>query len=115
MKPPESSGAPASEFSRCTIAFGISLALACVVDALLVVAKEKIPAVMTGLQKLTGHHWISHSGIVLALFVAVGWLLAQGNGGRGLVLPARRLIGVVVAGVVIGSLIIFGFYLTELL
>jgi len=44
--------------SKYTISFGLSLALTSVINALLVVAKEKIPAVMTGLQKLTGHHWV---------------------------------------------------------
>ena len=42
--------------SKYTVAFGCSLALASVANGLLVIAKEKIPAVMSGMQKLTGHH-----------------------------------------------------------
>ena len=97
--------------SRYTISFRLSLALASVANGLLVVAKEKIPAVMAGMQRLTGHHWVSHSVIVLGLFAALGWLFAQMNGGQGVRLTVNRLIVALVSGVVIGSLVIFGFYL----
>jgi hypothetical protein len=97
--------------SKYTISFGLALALASVVNGLLVVAKEKIPAVLTGMQKLTGHHWVTHSVIVLGLFVFLGWLFAQFNGGKGISLTVNRLIGIFVAGVGTGGLIIVGFYL----
>ena len=93
-----------------TISFGLSLALASVMNALLVVAKEKNPAVMTGMQRLTGHHWISHGVIVLGIFAVFGWMFAQCNGGRGIEFTVNRLISVLVSGVLIGGLIIVGFY-----
>jgi len=97
--------------SRYTISFGLSLALASVANGLLVVAKEKIPAVMAGMQRLTGHHWVSHSVIVLGLFAVLGWLFARMNGGQGVRLTVNRLIVALVSGVVIGSFTIFVFYL----
>jgi hypothetical protein len=97
--------------SKYTVSFGLSAALASVVNALLVVAKEKSPAVMAGLQKLTGHHWVSHSAIVLILFAVFGWLFAKANGGQGLKMTVNGLIGTIMAGVVTGGLIIIGFYL----
>jgi hypothetical protein len=97
--------------SKYTRSFGLSLALASVVNGLLVVAKEKSPAVMNGMQKLTGHHWISHSAIVLGLFAGFGWLFARVKGGQGIQPTTNRLIATVVLGVVSGSLIILGFYL----
>jgi hypothetical protein len=100
-----------SSVSRYTISFGLSLALASVANGLLVVAKEKIPAVLVGMQALTGHHWISHSVIILGIFGLCGWLFAQANGGQGVKLAATRLVGTLVAGVVIGGVIILGFYL----
>ena len=100
-----------TDVSKYTISFGLSLALASVINALLVVAKEKIPAVMTGLQKLTGHHWVSHSAIVLVLFAAFGWLFTRANGGRGINLTVNRLIAIITTGVVAGGLMIIGFYL----
>ena len=97
--------------SKYTISFGLALALASVANGLLVVAKEKIPAVLAGMQKLTGHHWVSHSVIILGLFAFFGWLFAQANGGQGIKLTVNRLIGTLVAGVGTGGLIILGFYL----
>ena len=97
--------------SKYTRSFGLSLALASVANGLLVVAKEKIPAVLAGMQKLTGHHWVSHSVIILGLFGILGWLFAQANGGQGIKLTVNRLIGTLVAGVGTGGLIILGFYL----
>ena len=97
--------------SKYTISFGLSLALASVVNGLLVIAKEKSPAIQSGMQKLTGHHWVTHSVIVLGLFALFGWLFAQFNGGQGIRLNTNRLIGIFVVGVATGSLIILGFYL----
>jgi hypothetical protein len=97
--------------SKYTISFGLAVAVASVVNGLLVVAKEKIPAVLSGMQKLTGHHWVTHSVIVLGLFAFFGWLFAQFNGGKGIRLTTSRLIGIFVAGVAAGGLIIVGFYL----
>lgn len=97
--------------SKYTISFGLSLALASGVNAVLVVAKEKNPAVMAGLQRMTGHHWISHAVIVLGLFVGLGFIFAKSKGVLGGFASVNRLIGVVVTGVVIGGGIIVGFYL----
>jgi hypothetical protein len=97
--------------SRHTISFGLSLALASVANGLLVVAKEKIPAILAGMQKLTGHHWVSHCAIILGLFAFFGWLFARANGGQGLKITVNRLLGTLVSGVLTGGLVILGFYL----
>ena len=43
-----------NNLSRYTLSFGLVLAVASVANGLLVIAKEKIPAVLAGMQKLTG-------------------------------------------------------------
>jgi hypothetical protein len=100
-----------SRLSKHTVSFGLALALASVVNGLLVIAKEKIPAVLAGMQILTGHHWVTHSVIILGLFLLGGWLFAQPNAGQGVKLTSNRLIGTLVAGVGAGALLILGFYL----
>jgi len=100
-----------NNLSRYTLSFGLVLAVASVANGLLVIAKEKIPAVLAGMQKLTGHHWITHSAIILGLFIFGGWLLAQVNTGQGIKLTANRLLGTLVAGVSVGALVILGFFL----
>ena len=96
--------------SKYTASFGLALAVTSVANGLLVVAKEKIPAVMAGMQKLTGHHWITHSVIIVALFALLGLLFAQPNGGQGMRLAGNRVITALVSGVVFGALIIVGFF-----
>src|SRR5665213_1733293 len=96
--------------SKYTISFGLSLALASVVNGLLVVAKEKIPAVMTGMKNLTSHHWITHAVIVVGVFALFGCLFARLNGGQGIKLTVSRFVAILVSGIVVGALVIVGFY-----
>lgn len=100
-----------SGLSKYTTSFGLSLVLASVVNSLLVIAKEKSPAVQNGMKQLTGHHWVTHSLIIILLFIGGGWLFAQFNGGKGIKLSTNGLIRMVVSGVAVSALIIVGFYL----
>jgi hypothetical protein len=97
--------------SKSTKAFGLSLALAGMVNALLVVAKEKSPMVMAGMQKLTGHHWITQAAAVMAVFVVCGFLFGRLNHGQGPKISVNGLCVMVVLGVVLSGTIIVGFYL----
>jgi hypothetical protein len=97
--------------SKYTAAFGLSLAYASVINALLVIAKEKSPTVMAGMKRLTGHHWITHSAVVVLLFLIMGMILANAHGGRGVKMAIHRLLGVFAGGVLLGGLLIVGFYL----
>lgn len=94
--------------SKYTVSFGLSFALASLINALIVIAKESSPAVMTGMQKMGGHHWITHSTIVLVIFAAFGWIFSRGRASG---ITVSRLISTLICGVVISSLLIVGFYL----
>jgi hypothetical protein len=100
-----------STVSKYTTAFGLSLALSSVVNALLVVVKEKSPNVQAGMQRLTGSHWITHVAIVLIFFVSVGLLSANVKGGQGIAMQVNRLIKTIISGVVAAGIVIVGFYL----
>jgi ribose/xylose/arabinose/galactoside ABC-type transport system permease subunit len=97
--------------SKYTISFGLSLAITSVVNALLVVLKEKNQGVMDKMKQITGHHWITHSAFTVLLFIALGLIFAQLNGARGAQMTANRLITTLLAGVVVGGGVILGFYL----
>jgi hypothetical protein len=97
--------------SKHTISFGLSLALCAVLNALLVIAKERSKGVADWMQKVTGHHWVTHVAIILISFAVFGWLLARTNGGQGPKMPVHRLTRIVFAGVVSGVLIVLGFYM----
>ena len=102
-----------SRLSNNSTAFGISLAVAGLVNALLVSVKEKSPKVLAFMKGLTGHHWITHCLVIILLFVILGWILTRTNGGEGIRVSAVSLTATVVGGVVLGALMIVGFYLIE--
>jgi hypothetical protein len=97
--------------SKYTVSFGLSLAICSVVNALLVIAKEKSPALQTAMNKMTGHHWITHSAVIIVLFLALGFLLAQGKGDQGDSAAVNRLIKFITAGILLSGALIIGFYL----
>jgi hypothetical protein len=99
-----------SPISKHTASFGWSLALCAVLNALLVIAKEKSKGVADWMQKITGHHWTTHVVMVLVLFALLGWCLAGTNGGQGPKTPVPRLTGIVVSGVAAGVFIVLAFY-----
>jgi hypothetical protein len=100
-----------SQLSKNATSFGLAVALASAVNAVLVVIKEKSPAVESAMKNLTGHHWITHSVIVLGVFVLAGLIFSRANAGQGVKLTANSLLRTLVAGVATGAVIIFGFYL----
>ena len=91
--------------SKYTTSFGLALAVCSLINALLVIAKEKSPAVQSAMQKLTGHHWVTHAVIVLIMWVILGFLFA------GFSISVNRLIKTIVAGVFVSGMVIVGFYL----
>ncbi len=97
--------------SKYTTAFGLSLALSSVANALLVMVKEKSPALQSAMKRMTGHHWITHSVVILLLFAICGWLLGRANQGKGIAITPNSLVKTVVGGVVAAGLMIVGFYL----
>lgn len=97
--------------SKHTVSFGLSLVASSVLNALLVIAKEKSPAIQAAMQKITGHHWITHSAIVIIFFIFLGWLFAQAQGGRGFKMPVDRLIKIIITGILAAGGLIIGFYL----
>jgi len=96
--------------TKHTTSFGLSLALCAVLNGLLVIAKESSKGVAGWMQKITGHHWITHVALILILFAAFGLGLAKMNGGEGPKMPVHRLTSIVFSGVVAGVLIVLGFY-----
>lgn len=100
-----------SALSKTTVSFGLALAVCAVFNALLVIAKEKSKAVSDLMQRITGHHWITHVIVVLIFFIGLGWVLSKTRISQEPQMSGRRLANIVVAGVVSGVVIILGFYL----
>jgi hypothetical protein len=95
--------------SRYTVSFGISLAIASIVNALLVIAKETNEAsLLVWMRKATGHDWATQTLFLILLFVGLGLILARGRGPR---VSGTTLVRLIVAAVSAGALIIVGFFL----
>jgi hypothetical protein len=98
--------------SKYTASFGAALAITSILSALLVVVKElNENSVLAWMKGLTSHHWITHGLFMVVAFFAIGWGLAKMNNGQGLKMTHDRLIVMIISSVVIGGLIISGFYL----
>jgi uncharacterized membrane protein SirB2 len=63
------------------------------------------------MKRLTGHHWVTHSLFALILFAVLGGAFSMANGGRGIRMSSSRVVAWLAAGVIIGGMIIAGFYL----
>ena len=98
---------------KYTVSYGVSLAITVLLSALLVVFKELSDPLLNFMKKVTVHHWVTHGAFDLIVFVVLGWLLAQLNGGTGLKISTKSFITMIVGAVVLGGLIISGFYLIE--
>jgi hypothetical protein len=100
-----------TRISKHSVSFGLALAIACIVNALIVVVKEKSVVVMDGMKKVTGHHWVTHTVIVFIVFCLFAWVFGRANNRQGMNIAESRLISILVSGVMIAGLIIVGFYL----
>lgn len=100
-----------STLNAQTKAFGLSVAITSVVSALLMIAKETNPGLMTLMKSLTVHHWMTHGIFNLIVFVALGLILAKSNNGQGPAIDDEKLINMVVGGFLLGCVLIAGFFL----
>lgn len=93
-----------------TAAFGLSLAITSLFNAALVVLKEtNEDTVLAWMKAATGHHWVTHGLLDLAVFILLGFaLLKVGETWR---YRPNGVIGLMIGGIVLGGLIITGFFL----
>jgi hypothetical protein len=97
-----------------TASYALSLAVTSVLNGLLVIVKETHEdSVLALMKRLTPHHWITHGIFVLVVFGLLGWAFSRANGGRGIEMSLPRLLSLLVGGVVLGGVLIAGFYLLE--
>ena len=89
--------------------FGISLGLTSLFNALLVIIKEMNESTVLAWMNAAGHHWVTQGVLDLFVFVVLGYALAR-MGEKGQFSP-NPVIATAVGGVVVGALIIAGFFL----
>jgi nitric oxide reductase large subunit len=101
----------ASTLNAQTRGFGLSVAITCVISALLVVVKETNDGLMKFMKTITVHHWVTHGIFDVLVFLVIGYLLAKSNDGKGPDIDDGKLLQAIVAGFLLGIAIVAAFYL----
>ncbi len=94
--------------NRFIAAFGLSFIVVSLLSALLTVVKEAYAPLKEWMQELTGDPWTAHALLAVALFAALGYVLANAHAWK---LDGWVMSTAVIAATVASSLIVAGFYL----
>ena len=101
-----------SPMDKYTAGFGMSLAITSVVNAIILVIKEKNDAVMSAMKAALGHHWTTHGVIVIIIFVVLGFVFSAMRLERKF--DSHRMLKYIIWGVIICSVITAGFFMSNL-
>ena len=97
---------------KLSVGFGVSFLVASIFNGLLIIAKENYAPLKDWMKSLSGHHWITHGIFVIALFIVLGYFLSKTDLEKKI--DADKTSGLVIAGTVLGGLIIVGFFFKHL-
>jgi uncharacterized membrane protein SirB2 len=97
---------------KLSVSFGVSFLIASIFNGLLVIAKENYTPLKDWMKSLSGHHWITHGIFVIILFIVLGYVFSGIDLSKKI--DADRTSSLVIAGTVLGGLIIVGFFFKHL-
>jgi len=97
---------------KYSVGFGVSFLITSIFNGLLVVAKESYAPLKAWMKSLSGHHWITHGIVVIVLFIVLGYILSKA--GLEKKTEADKTSWLVIAGTVLGGMIIVGFFFKHL-
>jgi len=97
---------------KLSVGFGVSFLVASIFNALLIITKETFAPVKNWMKSLSGHHWTTHGIFVIVLFIVLGYILSKTDLEKKI--DADKTSGMVIAGTVLGGLIIVGFFFKHL-
>ena len=97
---------------KLSVGFGVSFLIASIFNGLLIVAKENYAPLKDWMKSLFGHHWTTHGIFVIVLFIVLGYIFSKADLDKKI--DADKTSGLVIAGTVLGGLIIVGFFFKHL-
>jgi len=86
-----------------------SFFVVCILNGILVIVKESYGPLKTSMAELTGHHWVTHGVIIIALQLLLTFALAGRF--KHAELNDEFLSKMLTSGVVLGVVLITGFYI----
>lgn len=98
-----------TEMSAATAGFTLAAAVAIILNTVLMITKEEYHPLKDYMKSLTGHHWITHGLVVIAVFLVLGFLFSKMASVQRM--RTSTLTTFLVATVVIFGLGIFGYFL----
>lgn len=97
---------------KYTAGFGLSLVVTSLLNAVILVVKEKSDAVMSAMKAALGHHWTTHGVILITVFVVLGFIFST------MKLETRwdsqKMLKYIIGAVIISGVVIAGFFLPNL-
>ena len=90
-----------STLDRVSAAFATSAVVTILFNAALTIVKDSSEPLAAFMAKLTGHHWITHGIIVIAVFLILGWALARSDAPRRI--GDTRLVEWLIGSTVVGG------------
>jgi hypothetical protein len=101
--------APLEKYSA---GFGLSLVVTSLLNAIILVIKEKNDSVMSAMKAALGHHWTTHGAIVIIMFFVLGFIFSSMQ--IETKIDSRKMLRYIIWAVVISVVIIAGFFLPNL-
>ena len=92
--------------------FGLSLVITNLLNAVILVVKEKSASIMGGMKAALGHHWTTHGVILIIVFVLLGLIFSSRN--LGVTWGSQRMMNYIIWSVIISGVVIAGFFLPYL-
>jgi protein-S-isoprenylcysteine O-methyltransferase Ste14 len=97
---------------KYTAGFGLSLVVTSLLNAIILVIKEKNDSVMSAMKAALGHHWTTHGAIVIVVFLVLGFIFSGLQ--IGTKIDSRKMLTYIIWAVIISGVIIAGFFLPNL-
>jgi len=101
-----------TQMEKYTAGFGLSLVVTNLLNAVILVVKEKSDTVMSAMKAALGHHWTTHGAIIITVFIVLGFIFSR------MKLEERwdsqKMLKYIIWAVIISGVIIAGFFLPSL-
>jgi len=102
-----------TNMNKYSLGFGLSLVVANLLNAVILVVKEVSSSVMNVMKAALGHHWTAHAALLLLVFVILGVIFSIYE--IDAKWDSRKLMYYVIGSVIINIVIIVVFFLPYLI
>lgn len=92
--------------------FGLSLVVTSLLNAVILIIKEKNDSVMSAMKAALGHHWTTHGAIIIIVFLVLGFIFSGMK--IETKLDSGKMLKYIIWAVIISGVVVAGFFLPNL-